>query len=179
MRNFLWITSFLLWILCILLGLDETFFVWLYNFVKKAFCYQFYRPAKSWQIYWAATVCSTDPWTCSSSLISQFPPHLPDNRFSKQNQSEWSFLNVNNSYLTSAQDPPIGFHHIQNKTQTPYCSLRSFSYSRPCLPAQSPFILLPIHSLCSSYLHPISSGSRSFHFLCANMETWYILHINK
>lgn len=121
----------------------------------------------------------TDPWTSSSSLISQFLPLLPDNLFSKQKQSDWSFLNVSNFCLTSTQDPPMGFHHIHNKTQTPYSSFRSSSYSRPCLSAQSPF-LLPFHSLCSSHLHPNSSGSRSFHFFVQTQRlgTYYTLTNN-
>lgn len=118
----------------------------------------------------------TDPWTCSSSLISQFLPLLPDNLFSKQKQSDWSFLSVSNSCRTSTQDPPMGFHHIHNKPKLPTLA----SEVLPILgPAYLPRVLSFFPFILLQPPAPKQQWELKFPFFCANTETWYLLYINK
>lgn len=119
----------------------------------------------------------TDPWTCSSSLISQFLPLLWQSIlqtktvrliFSKCKQFLSYFI------LKTLQWVSITFTINPNS----YSSFRSSSYSRPCLSAQSPF-LLPFHSAPATCTQN-SSGSWSFHFFVQTQRlgTYYTLTNN-
>lgn len=169
--------EFLLWILCILLGLDGTLFVWLCNCVKKEgfFYYQLCKtPMPNHDEFTEQQLWCTDPWTCSSSLISQFLPLLPDNLFSKQKQSDWCFSSGKQFlFSTSTQDPPMGFHHIHNKPKL-LLWLQFFLTKGPAyLPrvlSFFPFILLQPPA-------PKQQWELKFPFLCKHRDLVLTIHL--